>query len=172
VRTGSLLLVLIALIGCSSMSIYVEYDQQTDFSRYKTFAWIETQPRRMPAKRIDAHILDSRIREAVEAELSARGFRLVPRPEADLLVIYHVGAKNKVDVTHYGYRYGPRGRWVGHRVEVTKYKEGTLIIDIIDARLKELIWRGSAVGAVYSAGDLDRKLTDAVGRLLEHFPPG
>ncbi len=171
VRYTLVLLTVLAIAGCSGLSTSVDYDSQTDFGRYSTFAWIETKPKLPPGRRIDAHLLDVRIKEAVENQLMAKGFRRVPKPKADLLIIYHVGAKNRVEVEHYGYRYGPHGRWVGHRVEVTRYKEGTLIIDIVDARLKELVWRGTAVGAVYSPGDLERKLTEAIRKLFEHFPP-
>ena len=63
---------------------------------------------------------------------------------------YHVGAQDKVDVQSwgYGYGYGPgryHGTWGGGGgIETYNYTEGTLIIDIVDASSKQLVWRGTA----------------------------
>lgn len=164
-------LALIGISGCASISVTTDYDQEVDFARYKTFDWIKQKPKIPPRRRIDATLLDKRIKDAVEAELSFKGYKRVGKGEPDFLVAYHIGAQNKVDVSTYGYRYGPRGRWVGRQVEVHRYKEGTLILDFVDPATKQLVWRGTAVGAVHTPGDLERKLLEAVGKLLEEFPP-
>jgi hypothetical protein len=162
---------LTGIAGCATMSVSTDYDQDVDFSEYETFNWVKQKPRVPPRRRIDAMLLDKRIKDAVEAELSFRGFRRVTGGIPDLLVAYHIGAENKVDVSTFGYRYGPRGRWVGRHVEVHRYKEGTLILDVVDFDTKQLIWRGTAVGAVYTPSDLERKLLETVGKMLDEFPP-
>lgn len=165
-------LALVGLSGCATMSVNTDYDKEVDFAQYKTFDWIKQTPKIPPRRRIDATLLDKRIRDAVEAELSFKGYERVRQgSKPDFLIAYHIGAQNKVDVSTYGYRYGPRGRWVGRHVEVHRYKEGTLILDLVDPGMKQLVWRGTAVGVVYAPADLERKLLEAVGRLLEEFPP-
>ena len=165
------LLILSGVCGCASMSVTTDYDQETDFAEYETFDWIKQKPKVPPRRSFDAALFEKRLRNAVEAELETRGYERVTTGKPDLLVAYHIGSKNKVDVTTHGYRYGPRGRWVGRHVEVHRYKEGTLILDLVDAGEKQLIWRGTAVGAVYNPRDMEARILEAVTELFEEFPP-
>ena len=165
------LVALCGLCGCASMSVTTDYDQDADFSDYETFDWIKQKPKVPLRRQIDATLLDKRIRNAVETELEARGYRRAVGTKPDLLVAYHIGAKNKVDVTTHGYHYGPRGRWVGRHVEVHRYKEGTLILDLVDAGMQQLVWRGTAVGAVYNPADMEARILEAVRKIFEEFPP-
>jgi hypothetical protein len=51
---------------------------------------------------------------------------------------------------------------------------GTLVIDILDARTRELIWRGSAEGAVAKYGGetvSQEELDDIAIKILREFPP-
>jgi hypothetical protein len=161
----------LAALGCSTVSVTTDYDPEADFGSYRTFAWIKAKPKLRPRRAMDAALMDKRIRSAVEGELLSKGYtRATGRP--DFLIAYHVGAENKVDVDHYGYRYGSRGRWRGHRVEVRRYKEGTLILDIVDPGMNQLVWRGTGSGNVYHPSDFERKIVEAVREILEEFPPG
>ncbi|NIR68637.1 DUF4136 domain-containing protein, partial [candidate division KSB1 bacterium] len=68
--------------------------------------------------------------------------------------------KQKVDVSRvdYGYWRGrPRGRVYRHR-----YKEGTLILDIVDPQLKQLVWRGWAVGVVGNVEESEKRINESV----------
>jgi hypothetical protein len=170
IRSG--LIILIGLVFCcSTMKINVDYDQDASFLHYKTYRWIPYQPKITPRRMIDNTLLEKRIKKSADAELAAKGYIRTLDGEPDFLVAFHIGAQTKVDVTHYGYRYGPYGRWWGHRAEVHRYKEGTLILDIVDAETKQLVWRGSANDAVYRPEDLDDKLLEAVEKILIRFPP-
>ncbi len=171
VRLFLYLTVLVSLIACSTMKINVDYDQDAGFLQYKTYRWIPHRPKIKPPRMIDHTLLEKRIKNTVDAELAAKGYDKVANGEPDFLVAFHIGAQNKVDVTHYGYRYGPRGRWWGHRAEVHRYKQGTLILDIVDAGTKQLVWRGSARDAVRRPQDLDDKLLEAVEKVMVRFPP-
>jgi hypothetical protein len=165
------LLIALGLWGCSTVSITVDYDSATDFSRYKTFRWVNQQHRRPPKMAAEHSFLEKRLKDAVEAELRVAGYRRPRMGEPDFLIAYHIGAKDKVDVTRHGYRYGPRGRWVGHRVEVRRYKEGTLILDFVDSDTRELFWRGTAVGALRDMTAGAEEVRGVVAKILAGFPP-
>jgi hypothetical protein len=172
-RTLFCLLVLIALgdWSCSSVSISVDYDRDTDFARYNTFRWVPQQ-QRVPEKMVAEHsFFEKRLKDAVEAELRDAGYKRARMGEPDFLIAYHIGARDKVDVTRYGYRYGPHGRWVGHRVEVRRYKQGTLILDFVDAGSKQLIWRGTALGALRDITAGADEIRGVVSKVLAGFPP-
>jgi hypothetical protein len=88
-------------------------------------------------------------------------------------VHYHIIIDNKTSVnpSGYGYNYGPY--WMRNRANVFQYREGTLIIDLMDSENKNLIWRGWGVAAL---GDNSVSLTEEeinyiVIKILQEFPP-
>ena len=172
-RTLFCLLVLTALgcWSCSSVSINVDYDHDTDFSQYQTYRWMPQEQRAPEQMSVEHSFLEKRIKDAVEAELRAAGYKRARMEEPDFLVAYHIGARDKVDVTRYGYRYGPHGRWGGPRVEVRRYKEGTLILDLVDPGTRELFWRGTARGALRDITTGADEVRGVVSRILTGFPP-
>jgi hypothetical protein len=165
------LAVLILLAGCTSMSITTDYDHDVDFAGYKTFAWISKPRPAAPGRGFINPLMEERIKKAVENDLSAKGYSKDIDGQPHFLIAIHAGAKDRLNVTDYGYHYGPRGRW-GHRhVEVNRYKEGTLILDFVDPRQKQLIWRGYAVGALANPEQVEEQIIRSVGKMLESFPP-
>jgi hypothetical protein len=52
------------------------------------------------------------------------------------------------------------------------YKEGTLVLDLYDAKTKQLIWRGSAEDTLSDKAEKNEKNLDkAMQKLLKNFPP-
>ena len=79
---------------------------------------------------------------------SGAAFSIVSLTSADFLVNHHVGIETGFDVrtVHSMHRYGRagwRGGSVGHTV-VTEYERGTLLVDILHAPERRLVWRGTA----------------------------
>ena len=167
------------LLSCSSISVVTDYDREANFTALKTFTWIP-QPSYVigntDAARARNDLLDKRIKNAVNNELATKGY-LQESENPDFLVAYHTGLKEKVDVTSYGYGYGPRSRywgWGGSTVDVYQYEEGTLILDIIDAKAKELIWRGAGTKTLErdpTPEKIEKNVTKGVAKILEKFPP-
>jgi hypothetical protein len=172
-RLASLLIIviLVGMMACSSTRVATDYDQDADFSQYKTFQWIPHKPKVAPRRSLDHALTEKRIKSSAESALALKGITRADGGEPDFLIAFHIGAQNQVDVTTYGYRYGPRGRRWGRHVDVQRYKEGTLILDFVDRQTKQLFWRGTAVDAVYRPEDLGDKLNQAVGKILEKYPP-
>ena len=156
--------------NCSTISVQHDYDTHFDYGTLKTFAWL---PPSQKAKNKRA-FLTKRVELATNNELQAKGYSIDTR-QPDFLIAMHSGTKDRVEVTNYGYAYPGRwGYWGGRRVDVYHYKEGTIILDIIDARSKELIWRGSATGDVNfntTPEQRDQEVAKAVAKILQKFPP-
>jgi hypothetical protein len=185
-----LIIALAAMVaGCSSLEISYDFDPKADFAGLKTYGWIKEPPKPTGDPRIDGNtILETRIHDAVDSGLVARGFRKVSA-DPDFLVAYHVSLDRRQSVqtlnSYYGYgggwgygygaSYRP-GYWAGApETYVYEYEEGTLILDIVDPKNKELIWRGSAQDEVHfkSTPEKDQaQLNEAVRKMLEKFPPG
>ncbi|HET6349210.1 MAG TPA: DUF4136 domain-containing protein [Candidatus Krumholzibacteria bacterium] len=176
----ALALVGIALLaGCSSYDIKYDYDLQDDFSRFKTYAWIERTISNASGSATAAlqnnTLLDSRIRSAVDTQMAAKGFTL-SQDSPDVLVVYYTGLANKIDVTDWGYTYAGSywGGGLGRNVDVYQYTEGTLIIDLVDSETKKLAWRGSATGVVEQnrkPEQIEARINDVVGRIFQNYPP-
>lgn len=167
----------VAAVGCSTMTVGTDYDRTVDFSAYKTFDITHQQETRN-------NLIRERIDGAIERQLTAKGFtRSSESP--DLLVAVHakLGRETHFDTTTFGYAWGPGwgywGRWgypaggmsttVAHQVPV-----GTLIIDVVDARQKKMIWQAVASDTLdphASADEHDRRVNQAMEKIFANFPP-
>jgi hypothetical protein len=171
------LVVLLAFFaaGCSSMKVVIDYDDQIDFSNYKTFNFVSLK--KVANKKgknpnvIKDPLLNKKAAREITAVLTESGYQKVESSkQADFLIAFSATAKNKATVTPPTYHMGRFGRrWVspGH---VYHYKQGTLIIDIVDRQKKELVWRGVGSG-VLDRNDPKKTLVEAVEKVLAEFPP-
>ena len=100
----------------------------------------------------------------------------------DFLIAEHLGKKDIVQVTDWGYKYGKyggnyrkhTGSWKDNRFSTYQYEEGTLILDFVDAKSKELIWRGSANAKVQNVNTPEKSeklINAAVKEILKKYPP-
>ncbi|UCD56922.1 MAG: DUF4136 domain-containing protein [Candidatus Hydrogenedentota bacterium] len=162
------------IIACSTISVSYDYDREADFTILKTYDWLPVPPE----ARADGLIV-KRITNAVDRELEAKGFTMMPEAPDFHIAIY--GERlTKLDIRDRGYDYGPY-RYRGYywpedrrRIEVYQYDEGTLILDLINAQTNELIWRGTATAVIdpYATPEQrDKRITEAVGKILSNFPP-
>jgi Domain of unknown function (DUF4136) len=163
-------IMLFLLASCSSVRVTSDYETTTDFNKFKTYAFYKKG-----IDKVDISDLDKRrILRALERELQAKGFTKSEEP--DLLVSIFTKSKEKLNVYNdfYGYwgwypwYYGPYGTYVN------QYTEGTLFIDLIDAKKKELAWQGVGKGALITSGDRVKKevkIKEFVTKIMEAYPP-
>jgi hypothetical protein len=157
-----------------------EFNEDVDFSGYKKFA-ILPLPTSIPGAdpgivlRTGKFVEDSTVRT-----LTQFGYEQVPLEEADFAVNLTGKVVPKTDVTDWGYTYPPRRGWYGYytpyyyggsNVTVDQYEEGTLIIEIYDAKTKEMAWVGWGVGRRKSGGPDYEALDAVVTSILMNFPP-
>ncbi len=170
--SGSLLVLLTA---CSSISTDHDFDAEADFSKYRSFAWIPSAAERIANPVEHSQLQDRRIRAAVERELAGKGITATAG-NPDLIVAYSTRTTEKTEVfdngfNSYGYR-GYRGSyWRPSTMNVYQYEEGTLIVDLIDAEKKQLVWRGKAVGIVGEYKESEKQINEAVQKLFLAYPP-
>ena len=170
--------VICLVAGCgSSIQIDNDYDPDANFSSYKTYDWIPQQATatgNAQQAEISNTLLDKRIKEAVNLQLSREGVTRSSN-SPDLLVAYHAGIENKVDVTDWGYSYGSYYYGYPRRdVTVYQYQKGTLIVDLIEASSQELVWRGSAQATLLDNPTPEKvaeRINSAVGKMFNKYPP-
>jgi hypothetical protein len=170
------------LTGCgSSVQYNSDYDPTADFSNIRTYQWAQRTPTGDDDPRVYNDITMRKIKYAVNQALQAKGMQLV-NANPDVLVAWHGAINGKMSLqtvsTNYGYGYG----WYGYggmgmgssTTYVNEWDEGTLLVDIIDGRKEELIWRGSAQAELRDNQDPQEgqdRLNDIVARILADFPP-
>jgi hypothetical protein len=163
------LLPLALLFACSSVSTNYDYNMSYDFSKLRTYRWAD-----IPSRADADPLVVQRVAVAVEAQLKAKGYTLAEKTP-DFLVATYVGRQTRIQVTDFGYGYGPHRGWYGPGgLDVYQYEEGSLVVDVVDNRTKQLVWRGTATGTVDPGATPEQKtkrINDAVAKIFEDFPP-
>lgn len=146
----------LVLAACATgPRVRTDYDPSADFSRYQT--WGFYKPIAMEESGYSTWISD-RITDNVRREMEARGYRYTDSTP-DLLVNFQGIVREKTDVwttprTDFQYFYSYRRRayfavpvWYDE-TQVSQYTEGTLTVDLVDARRNRMVWTGAAIGRV------------------------
>ena len=163
--TCVLVLAFLAAQGARAQKVTVEFDQNADFSKYKTFALRKGELNsNNPA--LNSELVKDQIDADIVRDLTARGLTKVDGP-ADLNVVYHFGAARRTEVEAY-----PAG-WYGWGTRYVRvpYAEGTLVIDLRDPSTKSLVWRAIASEDKSDPSKIQGKLDSMVKKSIEKFPP-
>ena len=177
------------LTGCSPVvSVSTDYDRTAPFSQYRTWNWYQAAPTASrDADKFGNYdtFLDKRIKGAILSQMSAKGFNQ-SSTNPDILVAYDVSIERRQEVEP-GFTYAPGfgwgyGYWYGYRYDygfrrfpnytmVQEYNEGTVVIDIVNAKDNQLIWRGWGQARVGTAGISESEINRIVREILEKYPP-
>ncbi|MFI5160146.1 MAG: DUF4136 domain-containing protein [Sphingobacteriales bacterium] len=184
----------VGLSACSSYNYYTAGLNRTNMSGYHSFAWLPPQGKASNARA--ANTADLKIKDAAVASLSSKGLHLQTN-NPDLLVTYTAtvgtGSKTVYTPTYYGsgfypgfgagfgwgwgyrpyyYGFGSSFIYYGGSTATGKehYKEGTIIIDLIDTHTRRVVWRGYGVGEVHNnpqknVDDLPKVVDGIIGQL-------
>jgi hypothetical protein len=153
-------------------------DPGADFASYATFRVLPRGGEVASGERLPRHLraledpgFHDALHEAIQTALVAKGLRPAGEAEPDLVIGYQTAVRNQADVMPPAYGVGWRGHvYVRHPGNVRWYKEGTLVIDVVDAASRTLVWRGIGVGAMRDMHP-GEALDDAVREIFEEFPP-
>src|SRR5262249_17773477 len=147
----------------SAHKVTADYDHSVDFSKYKTFMWIDT--------RIDEPFMKERIMSAVNSQLTARGMSQVEN-EGCLAVGANLATEEKH--TWETYYSGDGWGWgSGWATTVEKvYQVGTLTVDLFDAQSKKLVWQGISIDTLSRKPDhRTREYDKGIEKMFREFPP-
>ena len=158
--------------ACAPINVTTYTARGADVTRYATFAWDRVDTAVPGDPRLDNNaFFHEYVRDAIERQLLSHGYEPTILPEPDLRIHYHASAAQRVYVSGTETRYDT---CVGDcRVQV--YDEGTLLIDLVDARTGVLVWRGTArpdlAGAVHDQKRMEETIERAVARMFDTLPP-
>jgi hypothetical protein len=162
----STLCVVLGICSCAlAQDVKTDYDHHANFAQYRTYYWERV-------KTTDP-LWQSRIQEAVDRELQAKGWQRVDNG-GDVAITAVGSAHNEKEYqTFYdglgGWRWGGFGETT---TQVENYPVGSLVLDFYDAHAKQLVWRGVATDSLSDKPEKnEKKLDKAVAKMLTHFPP-
>jgi len=168
--------VVLLAAGCSTVHATTDYDHAVGFAQFRTFKMMEGKMLPSSDGAPPNTLVADRIRDTIKTELTAKG--LTPSDSnPDLLVGFVAGAQRREDlqvVGPYDPVLGPYpGYWGPGDVWATEYEHGTLVIDLIDARTKKMVWRSVAVADKNKLSEVDAPATiqTAVDKAFKNFPP-
>lgn len=161
-----------------------------DVHEHATYAWLPNNDS-VESSRYNNRLVHQTIIRDVNKRMMSEGYNL-NRRNPDLLILVHTMFDERTDVLRepvyasynyyspefyvgsyydnfYYYNYTTVPRVIGYNVETITYTEGTLVIDLIDARTNKLVWRGTAEGVI-DPGNLEPEIANYVDEIFDDFP--
>ena len=167
---------LLALAACATgPDIRVDMDPRANMQSYKTFAFLKPLGTDNEGY---TTLASTRLMQSTRAQLERLGFSYA-ETEPALLVNFFLKVVDKQELRssgtggYYGYRSRYYGTWSGYpNVETVEYRKGTLSIDLVDAKQKQLVWQGVAEGEVSdeSMKTPGPALDSVVTKIFSNFP--
>jgi hypothetical protein len=167
---GVALALLLGLLACgSTLKVDVGWDKNVDFSKYYTWAWKEDGSIKDP-------VWSKRCQSVLGDVLATKG--LAPAPaggNADLWVFVHARFSIDTQVVSYSPAWGYGwGGWAGsYDTAVYEIPVGSLLIDLVDANKKQLVWRGKASDVLQTGVSneaREQKLTQVLTQMFATYP--
>lgn len=123
--------------------------------------------------------IENRVAPEVGSAMAAKGYVAAPKESADLLVAVFVSQTGQVDAVRWGYTtvgweiWGPwwGASTVGVYGYTQDYRTGTVVVDVVSAREKKVLYRGVASGVMGLHGEPDQeKIRSSVRKMLKSLP--
>jgi len=177
------ILALVILSSCNSVRVLSDYDQKANFSEYKSYAFYKTGIDKVQISDLDK----KRILRAIETEMTSRGF--VKSESPDILINIFTKEQERVDVYNNNFGWGGMGGWGwggyggwgpgygwgwGGGSMVSTSTEGSLYIDLVDTKSKQLVWQGKGEGTLANTKNIKKKeqrIKEFVSQIMKQYPP-
>ena len=152
-----------------AQQVQTDFDRAANFSQYKTYSWKKVQT--------PGPLWVDRIKAAVDAALAAKGWTQVESGGDISIVAIEINRDQQSLNTFYddfggGWRWRGFGGFGESTTTSETYTVGTIVVDLFDAKSKNLVWRGVSSGMLSDKSDKNIKsLNRGVQKLFQHFPP-
>ena len=164
------------MINCGpSIKAGYDYDTKENFARFKTYDYL-TQPENTQM----SELVLKRVKQAVDREMESKGLTKSSE-NPDLLIAIHTKVSSKVQVGTWGYSYSPTvvywssyGYSGTYGLQYREFQKGTLVVDIVESKAKEMIWRGVAEGSlpdIPRSEQIEKIVNKAVKEMMKNYPP-
>ncbi|MFP5210358.1 MAG: DUF4136 domain-containing protein [Acidobacteriota bacterium] len=173
-------LALLAVGAAVAQDIRYNFDKQADFSKFKTYKWVDIKD----AAKLNS-MVDQQIKRSVDVQLAAKGLTKTESENADLLIGYQgaIGQEKEFRSYNSSWGYGPGwygGGWYGGPSsnwttgQTSTIYIGQIAVDMYDSTNKSLVWRGlvsKTIDPKASPEKQDKNLNKAMAKLFKKYPP-
>ena len=175
-KTKAIALTILLFSACVPVRVvHSQKEFKGDLSMYKTFSYFKTEKSGLIGPNFNSNL--ELLKKAISKEMNALGITEVEN-NGDLLVNIGIVVKEEVqtretDIRTDGMRYmGQRNyHWESQEIEVDRYKEGTVKVEMVDAAHNEGLWSGSVAGTVTDNQEkTTERINEAIALLFKKFP--
>lgn len=190
-KLSTLLVVLFTIFSCGT-AVNTTKPTDADLSKYKTFSYLPNAAIEMPTQNFSTETVNSMVIQQINDKMMDTGYQL-DRNKPDLLVLVSTKINEETATNtdpvyaRYGYYNRPNLRVnsyynnyyfngfnsynnvIGYDTDTYTYKEGTLIIQLVDRQSKETVWKGVSNTDIYRSNST-AALTDLVNTIFEEYP--
>jgi hypothetical protein len=168
VRIRSIVAVL-AVAGCATIDVGATFDPSLAIAPTTTFDFETRRDGATGDPRLDGNpFFETRLTAAIDFEMAAKGLRRDPESPA-LLVHFHASVDRRLDII----RIDRASGYVTDSVGYAEWEEGTIVVDVVDAATKRVIWRGwgrsDLAGVLSDPHTMDRYVQQVVHKMFERF---
>ena len=167
------------LTGCllALPALAVAQDVKIDFDKAYNFAPVKTYSIRIGTA-WGNDLSQRRVLEEFDQAIASKGWKKAAEGQADIQVVLHGATQTKRNANTfysgmggYGYR-GFGGGTATASTVVSEYRVGTLVVDMFDAKNKNLVFRGTAEDEISDNPEKNaKKLEKASAKMFKNFPP-
>jgi hypothetical protein len=177
VEVALLILTLAFLPAPARAKTNVDLDPNVDFTKYKTFAFIDGVEH-LAMQQLNPNQLRDTIHDSVSRALTRRGLKEVGRDQnPDLVVRYLAESNAQLNYTG-GDNWGGYDKFTGEWWS-TAYtlwytsttRNGSLMIDLIDAKRRDLAWRLFIQQQILNVDKLPQEIAKEIAKGFESYPP-
>ena len=160
----------------AAQSVATNYDTSVDFSKYKTYHWVDIQGATYPNQ-----LTDLMIRNAVDSALKLHGLVRQDSGSVSLYVGYQLTTQQQKQLNTYGTgggAWGYGGGWGGmggmSTTTTQTLTEGTLAVDLYDPAMKQLVWQSTATKTLNPSSNAQKNqenMQKAADKMFKNYPP-
>ncbi len=167
----------LALPGAAvAQKVATNYDTSVDFSKYKTYHWVDITGATYPNQ-----LQDLMIRNAIDSTLELKGLVRQDSGSVSLYVGYQLTTSQQKQLNTYGTgggAWGGGGRWGGmggmSTTTESTITDGTLAVDLYDPAMQQLVWQGTASETINPSSNAQKNQANtlkAVEKMFKSYPP-
>jgi hypothetical protein len=171
---------LVGANDAAAQKVATNFDTKVDFTQYKTYKWVTIEGAKYPNQ-----LTDMQIRQAIDSVLKGDGMVKVDSGDASVYVAYQLSVTQATQYNSFstgggGVMGGGGWGWGGGGMGMTTttpqtIQNGTLVVDLYDPALKQLVWQATASKQMNPSSDAAKNqanLQKAVDKMFKNYPPG
>ena len=171
--TIAILIMLLGAVSASGQKVNVGADPGVDLTRYKTYGWSSEM---VSTNAIISEIVVS----SIDSQLATKGLKKVDTDPALTVVVF---GSSETDIHVSNPSWAPSLNSIATGVAVGSQSwlvtKGTLVVDLLDTKTKNSVWRGTASQTLdrgptgdraKDAKTVEKPIRNAVKKMFKQFP--